>query len=159
MKPALQPHRSIIFWSGILVMVFLCWAWRDSYRYFTVASEGDWEAVSTRGSLGLGRYQDPSPLRNFQRAEFLPTKPPRLSQCPPHMPVFLHSVPEVPGDTILPERPKDFRGFMQSTLNQHSSPSWLLTLPYWCILLGFFIPWTMLLAWRARRRKRVPVVD
>ena len=28
-------HRSIIFWSGILVMAFIVWAWRDSQRYFS----------------------------------------------------------------------------------------------------------------------------
>ncbi len=157
MKLAL--HRSIIFWSGILVMIFLCWAWRDSYRYFTVASEGEWETANTQGSLAIGHYRDPSPLRDFRRNEFLPTNPPMYYQCPPQVPVFLHSVPQVPGNTILPEMPKDFRGFLQATLNQHASPSWLLTLPYWCILLAFFIPWTILLTWRARRRKWVPVVD
>jgi len=28
--------------------------------------------------------------------------------------------------------------------------------PYWVILIGFALPWTALLVWRAKRRRRSP---
>ena len=59
-------HRSITFWSGLLVMVFIVWAWWDSRGNSTYASLRSsagtrlWAVASSRSAVnfGLTRLRD-----------------------------------------------------------------------------------------------------
>ena len=41
-----------------------------------------------------------------------------------------------------------------NTMRYEPPPRWRLTIPYWLILLAIAIPWSALLAWRARRKNK-----
>lgn len=50
----LAPHRSITFWSGILVMGFICWVWWDSERHVTVFYSKHWHLDHSRSGVSIG---------------------------------------------------------------------------------------------------------
>lgn len=66
----LQLHRSIIFWSGLLVMGFISWAWRDSLQersVYTRSSHGStrhWFASSAGGALTVAQARLWEPNRS-----------------------------------------------------------------------------------------------
>lgn len=122
MKLAL--HRSVTFWSGFLVMGFICWAWWDSVTISTNLFLGCIYADHSLSRFGVGydvfgggaggnKVSFHRGVHHFPDTEFLPA------------PEFVNS-----------------------------EASWQLVAPHWLLLLAFVLPWSSLLLWRARRRKR-----
>lgn len=128
-KPAL--HRSLTFWSGILAMAFIGWAWQDSMSYETsiggfIAGRavGSW---SGEGEIALSRVDGVNSLRRTVVMD-------------------VHRNPKV-GQRLLPSPRYLVEG----------APPFIrrVFFPYWLMLLAVALPWLGLLAWRARRRKRI----
>jgi hypothetical protein len=152
MKPAL--HRSIVFWSGLLVMGFILWAWRDSYRYnssyilfrlsYSNAAGGVWlerDGISSAGWIGsrhvgprVGLHAEPN---LFQRPFFL------RGQDQPR--------PLGEDGTIFSPSNHETK---TSALCYYPSDLWVLSIPHWLILLTVAALWLGLLFWRARRRNK-----
>ena len=54
MKPAL--HRSLIFWAGLLVITFTCWAWWDSCSYISGFQWNKFSAASAPHRITICQY-------------------------------------------------------------------------------------------------------
>ena len=123
MKLAL--HRSIAFWSGLLVLAFLAWAWVYSLNRMAYAGRDQW-VVGVQPSRVLLQWYDggkgtPPNLEVIELNEGLPVVlfPPAL--CSVHYPS---------GVAIR-----------------------LLYVPFWMLVIAAGLPWAGLLVLRARRRK------
>ena len=156
MKLAL--HRSITFWSGILVIVFTVWAWLDSINNQT---EPMWEACMLESHTSAltftyrpsGRRPGWELFRNLHYGE------PGFSRFPP--PHFIRGGPDH-ADTKTRETYetkydplKTLRESNAMDMVYRTDRDWLVCVPYWLILAGFAIPWLGLLYWRVRRRKSI----
>ena len=165
-------HRSITFWSGLLIIAFLAWAWRDSERGWIIVSKGQFTAYHGCGGLALRSGSDPpSPSLEFRRSpvdEIYPYTPEIFAA-----PFFLRSqdVPEAVKDELPRRRGRDnllgldpepytIRELMTlGIIGNPSSPGgparvWLLFIPHWIIILLTALITAALLIWRSRRRKR-----
>ncbi|QJE99037.1 hypothetical protein [Luteolibacter luteus] len=150
-------HRSITFWSGILVMIFIAWAWRDSCRMLTNANAGHgWWIGNLYGGFQLSdTHRPPHPL--IERI----ARPPH----PPDQPLFprpfriqgegysvaLIGREQIDAYTQQVKQATDHeamaRLFMK--IGQHGKVAYFL--PHWCLLLSFALGWTGLLFLRAQR--------
>ncbi len=145
MKLAL--HRSITFWSGLLVMGFVCWEWQDSYRYDSWVTAHGNTSSSFSGGLCFGVNLDDAGIhagREYQAADLLrnETFPPFLFVRGKGMKEYSEHAPDLPTVREL-----------WAEISQISPTSTIrLFLPYWCILLAVTVAWFGLLFWRARRR-------
>jgi len=157
MKAAL--HRSIIFWSGILVMSFLAWAWRDSLSSDTEVRCKDLSLQSYCGGLALNAMPGDHSWWNwwFRRP---PSGYGEFGSAP--QPFFLRGGQEnADAHTLSIQATKydDFKSLreIEALLIASDPPRhWMLFLPYWLVIAAFTLPWFMLLIWRARRRRRIP---
>lgn len=128
-------HRSLSFWSGILVMSFLVWAWNDSTRHLT-AMEGKLRGASIlltnhRQSMNAGFIDRPRPSASWDFAR----------------------LPATEGDT--PERDLSFE-VVELDPNIHGKSGTLarIAIPHWLLLLFVAVLWSGLLIWRARCIRR-----
>ena len=175
-------HRSITFWSGILVIAFLCWACWDSTRAQIYAVYGGCEVRNRNCGVAIGSLEDYKiqPARAGRRElDPLPASPASDPDDPFAGPQFTKR----PGLRIT--WPRYFRlmegedtdaayrrFFGDEEYQRDDDPAnelgmlfldvimlgvpgdWQLYLPHW-ILLSAFVPlWLALLVWRARHRKR-----
>ena len=152
MKAAL--HQSVTFWSGFLVMGFICWAWADSLG--KVSSVG-WRAFTGSnicGAITVGHW--PSTYSNdyFWRRS---SDSPYLSMEKPAWisPNFLRGGGETSTDLGEPTGEGTAHEFLLKSMRYHSAEEWLLVIPHWLLLLAVALPWLALLVWRARRRARL----
>lgn len=138
-------YRSITFWSGILMMAFICWASsfsRGKYSYLNAPpfamnstngivflmnfGASDWTAGHVdRGSLDGGRF----PPLVFLRGEGKPRQ--RSSATAPTL-----------------------REVMKHGMRARATNCWLLAIPHWLILFAVALSWSGALLWRARRIRR-----
>ena len=135
MKLAL--HRSITFWSGILVMGFICWGWSDSMRAISgFRLPFCWGSQAAGGiATGISRSSHTTTFRIVTKASVSVLSGPHGGMS------FTFDTKEpVP---LLP-RPL-------ITANQGGA----IFVPHWLLLLAVALPWTALVLWRARRRKRI----
>jgi len=158
-----QLHRSITFWSGLLMMGFVCWAWRDSESRRTYSRYGGFGLHNCWGGLVL--IDDPnSPSEGvwFERARDSPLyKHQSTALC---FPLLLRGADvSIAEQEELDQRPLTIRGgdrtvyftaheFARTVVDTSRPSSWVLFIPHWLILLAVALPWTALLFWRARRR-------
>lgn len=163
MKLAL--HRSVTFWSGILAMAFICWAWRDSTRASSFIVKDRWAVISvtSRAMVDYRAYSSPSEWKAGQlevagMADYIRV----LNEFPLDWPRLVRGIKieermefyEV--GTVSGRTPN----VVESCYYQESGPhtggpsDWCLFIPYIVILTAIAAPWTVLLLWRARRRKR-----
>ncbi|MCW1913722.1 hypothetical protein OJ996_09060 [Luteolibacter sp. GHJ8] len=158
MKLAL--HRSITFWSGILVMGFICWAWRDSYKHWTFLEFKGGQVTPYSGSIFLVR-QKAVVDSSFTRTE-----------AGPFMQRFDHFLwPTFITGAQAASRFNDKDWWEKSDADETleyemimmlvgGRPNdWALSMPYWSLLCAVALPWSALLLWRARRRKRLVGLD
>ena len=160
MKLAL--HRSITFWSGILVIGFICWAWRDSSGVHTIASASDWtlrhagSVLSISRSDGIqnnapwsGRFPVESSTSPWDGAFLAEPMFVRRTEDPEQRSrFFAASGPH----SYVSRRPEAVHLFF---IARGHGGGWALLIPHWLLHLAVALPWTGLLLWRARRRKRV----
>lgn len=151
MKPTL--HRSVIFGSGLLVMVFVFWAWRDSLTWMSFLQRGRVQVYSGYGAVfaesidtrirttGFGRGKLPRPelAATFQAPSFV------RGNGPPFDPTAI-GPDRVTGDG------SNLREIARSFSEVQSPESWKLCIPFWVILLTVAFFWLCALFWRARRR-------
>ena len=128
-------HRSITFWSGLLAVFFILWAWGDSTDHLSSAHYRGAHAVHAASGLTLGYNPDPS-------TEFISQ---RLDR----------------GYEVMTSRGRYAGWSEQKRMAISRWPKPLLArkgagvfLPYWLILLGTLGLWAGLLYWRLRRTKR-----
>jgi hypothetical protein len=127
-------HRWKSFWLGVLVLIFLGWAW-----------------VTSMSLLHIAGYIYPSKsqaifLRNLPGTIEIENTGPHYSVTPVTPPVQWYSYARIHDPVWLP-RPMLFQPF-------GALGGWTVHLPYWLITPLFLIPWTGLLAWRWRQIKR-----
>ena len=146
-------HRSITFWSGLLIIAFTCWAWRDSYRYSSFFTTGYWSWANNRGGVQLFHFGSSTAQWNGARS-YNATR-----HLQPHL--FQRAF-FVRGKGEMPD-PRDFDPGYDSPstyewaryhYRYYPPRMWDLFIPHWLVLTPIVITWLALLAWRARRRKR-----
>ena len=119
-------HRSVTFWSGLLVMAFIGWAWLDSLHRLCLIENGSWKIQNARAGIAasviVGRKPDPIQVH--------------VRKLEPPSPLGTFS-PLDYGEQHL-------RGITTKSVSA----------PHWLILLAVAPVWLALLFWRARRRKR-----
>lgn len=153
----LQLHRSVTFWSGILAMGFICWAWRDSYRNtFHVG----FRSVNVSASAG-GIVAARSPRTSLTGALEWGRDSRQMRIQMEILPPPLYTRGRGDGKPL----PAAVEGSARSSIYSleelwillepfNSKDSSAIFVPYWLLLLAIALPWTALLFWRARWRKR-----
>ena len=153
----LQLHRSITFWSGILVIVFIVWAWLDSLN---AQSSAMWESceLESHTSALTFIYRPASRRPGWEWIRNLNYSKPAFSVVPP--PHFIRGGVDH-ADLQTRQRYATKYDSLESLWESNAmnmvfktGRDWLICLPYWLMLAGFMVPWLGLLAWRARRRGR-----
>jgi len=123
--PTRPIHRWKSFWLGVLVVVFLGWAWFASLNTSRgiVWCSGDFAVFTSVGCGGATVGSDRSGLRMqgfdlWASSEgFVPTSTvPRITH--------------IPSDGLIE-----------------------LDLPFWLLIVAFLLPWTAFLAWRWRKQR------
>jgi hypothetical protein len=152
MKLAL--HRSITFWSGLLVLVFVVWAWRDSLTRMSFISRDRLQLYSGYGAVFAASIDTRIRTTEFRRGEKLPR--PELSATF-QSPSFVRGHgPPFDATAIGPDRVTGRGSTMREIARDFSevqSPkSWKLCVPFWVIWLTVAFFWLCALFWRARRR-------
>lgn len=151
MKLAL--HRSITFWSGLLVLVFVVWAWRDSLTRMSFISRARLQLYSGYGAVfaksidtrirttefGRGKLPRPELAATFQAPSFV------RGHGPPFDPTAIGPYRDIGHGSNLREIARSFS-------EVQSPESWKLCIPFWVILLTVAFFWLCALFWRARRR-------
>ena len=131
-----QFHRSVTFWSGLLVMAFVCWAWWDSLSQLSCIRLSHGEITNAAGGV-RATYAGRGNLSPRMERTSVPTI---VGQDENHGVIF--EVMDLP--TIEWGSPWFWSGHGQRQL----------FIPHWLILLTVAAVWLALLFWRARRRKR-----
>ncbi len=150
MKLAL--HRSIIFWSGLLVMAFVCWAWWKSEQGWVAVTRPGWELSHSHSMIRLERSDEHFWIPAVRSGtgsegavrEWLPA------------PLF-RSGEEEPGAGALgfSRLPMPMREQVAIYMAGAPREDWVLLVPHWLIVLAVAVPWLGLLVWRGRRRRHI----
>ena len=155
-----QLRRSLIFWSGLFVMLCIVWCWHDSMRYFSSATGGPSNGILLgNGFAGIviGYDVDGGNPSGTERKE-IHAGFEKIVFGPFTAPVLLGKR-SVPVDR-LDELTDRFSGADQPVYSLHeilelsSAHGHLIYLPHWIILSVFLVFWLALLVWRARRRRK-----
>ena len=132
-------HRWKSFWLGLLVLVFLVWAWtRSTHRMDSFSYKGSTYSRTWAGSHGLGVlhvlwWQDPFEDKGLN----------------------LYST-SAPGHLKL-EQPWFPKAVTLSGGSQRGGDG--INIAHWFLILLFLVPWTCFLFWRIRRMRRVAVAS
>lgn len=147
MMPPLR--RSIIFWSGFLMMLFIGWAWVDSMNYLSAYywHRGATRTVGIRHIAGQLTYADVTTTRPAAGSMMKGMFPAgTIRQTNLHQAQRLSDV--MPAPQLIPERK-----ILPVTGTDHvDSLGWAL--PHWVAMLGVALPWSGLLVWRARQHRK-----
>jgi hypothetical protein len=126
-------HRWKTLWLGLLVLIFLLWAWarslqhRDSLNYGTPGGRFMIECRNSTGTASL-----------------------RIGTVMPH---YCGTIP--PGITYTTDTHGSRRWFRDpGEITRLSSGPYWIQIAHWLLLVLFLLPWLGLLAWRQRRMKR-----
>lgn len=183
MKPAL--HRSTTFWFGILVMTFLVWGWWDSTQRGTWLVKSPWLLESFGSGISFERHSDlgvtgRSSEWRVDREEMkdYPDYYSELLKMRLGRPFFARPLDQGEQNewlnaegsrkygrkeaelvqmakSLRPDQdPMEIRYHMDSW-SRGAPADWKLFFPYWIILPAFALPWTALLIWLAKRRRRI----
>ena len=131
-------HRSIIFWSGLLMIAFLCWSWTESRKSFRWIKDRHFHACQLAGGI----------LLTWDRIEGAPREVSRIEES---FKISMRQTPKGeaeivlgPGMGALFEAPMMARNARDSTF----------FIPHWLLLIAVALPWSALLFGRGRRRRR-----
>ncbi len=125
-------RRSLTLWSGVLVMAFLCCAWRDSFQRGYYIGWGSWEASNSAGLAGIAYNGAKAPAKNLQFG--------------------YEKSPKAFGHGLFPPYRTLVRGNGATALK-------FVAVPHWQILIAAGVSWSALLLWRARRGKYRTLVE
>ena len=152
MKAAL--HRSITFWSGILMMAFIFWAWWDSFRHEANAGAGFFSVGNVNGGLVAGVFPGAGIPPNATYLSNSFSLHPDWDACQP--PLLLRGTGEGLGDPDW-QRMKNAHHageYYPVVMKMWPANARALFLPHWLVLLVVDSAWMLLLVWRGRRMKR-----
>lgn len=150
-KMRFRLSRSLTFWLGLPVLVFLLWAWADSFDWesraslrksgaiCSVVSDGssitfEWIRKEPTASSGTGEYEPPE-IASTTGFDFY-----RTASARPKRPLLYAK---------LGTSTADFGGLRESALH----------VPYWMTVIAYVVLWFGLMAWRWMRGRRPPRVD
>ncbi|RYD60524.1 MAG: hypothetical protein EOP83_19195 [Verrucomicrobiaceae bacterium] len=141
-------YRSLIFWAGVILITFLCWAWWDSFRRDTWRNESHLAFSNVAGAVSVGCYQVNFGKSSGRRA-ISPHAVPR--------PAFAAlSLIDSNSKAALPSSDYNSGETLRLYLSRSPSGAYaFLNVPHWILLLVCLVPWLALLAWRWRRTKRL----
>jgi len=133
------------------MMIFACWAWRDSYFLNRFAERGGYGFSHMNGGIALAR----SP---HYRISTSGSAPPgtvwRLETFPP--PLFILGAKKALTPGTGQDKTELVEPFTVKECWTYAAPrepgSLRIFIPYWLILSGTASLWLALLFWRARRR-------
>ncbi len=151
--------RSLTFWSGILVMAFIVWAWRDSFQRFAEWDDASVQITSCNGGLMAGRF--PGIERAPEGFSWGASPSLRPDWNAFQAALFQRGTHDgsreiYQGDL---DAARDAREYYQISMYFQGEDSWMLFVPYWLALLVIAMPWIALLLWRARRGKPRTIVE
>jgi hypothetical protein len=153
MTPRPLLRRSVTFWSGIVVMAFICWAWRVSYEYGSFASYDRAMVEQARGYVSVARSWDTAGI-SFDHS---PLRPGQYDHelAPP--PFYL----EGQGKSLPPPftGPVTVRTALEWSYMKKPTDCFGVFVPHWLILIAVALPWLALLFWRARRGKPPTIAE
>ncbi|QJE99120.1 hypothetical protein [Luteolibacter luteus] len=149
MKP--KPlHRSITFWSGILVMIFIAWVWVDSSRFASDAYRHPYRIGTVRGIVYLHRESavritPPATMARHRLGpgaiEFHVFPPPLFARGKQR------TIPDTPPEADIVEQVK-------REIATSPPDAWVVVIPHWLLLLAAITVWLAGLVWRDRRQVR-----
>jgi hypothetical protein len=146
--------RSLTFWLGLPGLLFLLWAWADSF---------DWQSrLSYSGRLRAGTLASDGSTVSFEWIRYEPLPAGAASPNPGYEP------PELPTTDHLgfarhassrAQRPLLWAKFGSATGGSGAMVSRTVSFPYWMIVLTYLGLWVAAMAWRWQRARRLPNVD
>jgi hypothetical protein len=156
-------HRSLTFWSGILVMIFTAWTWRDSMTYQTWSGNRFFYAGNGSSVITFQRYTDPpfpigvpaSGFLGIQREPIAPIKGLEYLLLPP--PLFRRGGGDninalvARGESLPPA--KTIYDLQRNLMKLRPRADWCLMIPHWLLLAGVGVIWAGMLVCRAKRRR------
>ncbi|QJE99116.1 hypothetical protein [Luteolibacter luteus] len=148
MKPA-PLHRSLTFCSGIFVMIFIVWSWRDSMTATTYAFVSPYSVLSECGALSVCRGVPTGTQAMGRDATALAGGLVAVA-CPP--PAFRRGSGEY--GTILPQPGEPHHVWALDVMKMAPTNCWLLMIPHWLLLLAVTMVWAPALILRQRRTGR-----
>ena len=147
--PAIAPHdlrRSVSFWSGILVIVFLCWAWWMSTRSEIFCQWNCFMVSNTSGGIEVNSIYSTT---GFHRPVYKKASPLPHAALP--APFILRGTGS-PSAPLPVRQPVSYRDDLELLMTRRDPTAWLVFIPHWLILLAVILPWAALLHWRSKRR-------
>ena len=153
-------YRWKSFWLGLFVLVFLGWAWRDSFRNDAEVADGAWKVESATGGVMMLGFAE---RVNDFKTEYEEIPPDWYPEWAAFQPLFWIRRPEpeslfVEGDYLWHERAvaaRNARDLYPAYMENWPLSRWMVFIPYWLILLVAALAWLAFLAWRWRRLKRL----
>ena len=167
--------RSPLLWCGLVVLVFLGWAWRDSVGRWAYARAGFagiqsqasgvalWALPEERGSWDYGTWNASSVRMVEEDTEFYQELlKPRFGR-----PEIIRRLNEEEAKAFRETRLLDGRKpdplvglvYYHEGANVGGPLVRAVFLPYWCVMLAWLGIWLALIYWRYRRSRRVPKVE
>ncbi|WP_367871704.1 hypothetical protein [Luteolibacter sp. Populi] len=145
--------RSVTFWSGILMMVFICWAWRDSNLRPLEFRVKKWHFSQAFSGVTVQRYW------YYQPKIMWGTVARHFTRHPLPAPFYASASGKSKGDDREYHRRGELEGKSVSEwvpIHFEYLPrgARLLFIPHWLILLGVAGVWGGLLYERHRRMRR-----
>ncbi|QJE99038.1 hypothetical protein [Luteolibacter luteus] len=143
-------HRSITLWSGIFMMLFIAWAWRDSMKMVSHLSYGRTTSFSLGSMMGIEIRPVSGPPDSgrvpLEKSLFGPTV---AASLPP--PLFLRGEAQKSGMSWIPGE-ATHKHFARYTKIEPKGYRAIL-IPYWIPLMLSVLIWSGLLLWRAKRHR------
>jgi hypothetical protein len=136
-------RRSITFWSGIVVMGFICWAWVDSRLHTLTVGDPDHCVANIAGGIWV-LSQSPYRQWSIDRSTNFQDFP----ADPLPAPLFRRGAGEPWTDPI---KVISYQDLVELEYRHASPKEWAFFIPHWLLLLAVALPWSALLLWRARR--------
>ncbi len=155
MKLAL--HRSLGFWSGVLVIAFIVWAWQDSLRNSCYFRYGRWNLLHTDCGLVMmswsTRHLSLEAGRSYKISTFVGPKIVARAVC------FRRRAEESEWECTrrfevdYPDLNASSPGFYFVLTARMNPGDWVCYIPDSWLLAGFLPIWSGILVWRAKRMR------
>jgi hypothetical protein len=147
-------QRSLVFWAGVLMTVFIGWAAWDSWEHVSVGRMGSCAVGSIGGGVVVGRDRGAGGGRSFWHADRNPA--PALKREPGSPLLFLG---KGLGSRLAVDETRVEHVFARWE-NSARKGDWVLFIPYWLLWMAKVVVWVVLLVWRQRRgRGAMEMID
>jgi hypothetical protein len=140
-------HRSITFWSGILIIAFISWASWTSKDCESWCRYDCFSAGNTHGGVEINSVYSGSGFTTWVNRMRGSLPAPFISA-----PFILRGTGS-PTAPITRRAPISYRDSLEIMMTRRDPQAWLIFIPHWLILLAVILPWAALLRWQAQRRK------